>query len=185
MPIMPPSANYHHNAHPQAKTVQINLIWNEPAQWLLNSCVCKIPEARITPNGTPLYPHGQMTMTLNIYMPSHSNGHDVWGESAQWFLSYGIFEIPGTLITPMGMLIMPPWSNDHDVTHLQAKTILMNLIWSESAQWLLSSHVYKIARTLIIPMWTSIMPPWANDHNIAHLHANTVPMDLIWSESAQ
>ena len=36
------------------------------------------------------------------------------------------------------------WANDHDVAHLQAKTIPMNLIWSESAQWLWSYSIRKV-----------------------------------------
>ena len=34
------------------------------------------------------------------------------------------------------MPIMPPWANDHDAAHLQAKTVPMKLIGSKSAQWL-------------------------------------------------
>ena len=66
------------------------------------------------------------------------------GESAQWLLSSGVRKIPGALIMPMDMPIMPIWANDQDVAHLQAKTVPMNLIWSESAQWLLSCHVHKV-----------------------------------------
>ena len=31
------------------------------------------------------------------------------------------------------MPIMPPQANDHDIAYLQAKTVPVNLIWSESA----------------------------------------------------
>ena len=36
-----------------------------------------------------------------------------------------VIKIPRVLITPT----MPRWANDHDVVHLQAKTVPMNLIW--------------------------------------------------------
>ena len=35
-------------------------------------------------------------------------------------------------------------ANKHDVAHLQAKTVPMNLIWNESAQWLLSNGIQKL-----------------------------------------
>ena len=53
-------------------------------------------------------------------------------ESSQWLLSSDIFKIPETLITPMNMPIMPPWANDQDIAHPQAKMVPINLIWSES-----------------------------------------------------
>ena len=31
----------------------------------------------------------------------------------------------------MGTPILPPWAKDHDVAHLQAKTVPMNSIWSK------------------------------------------------------
>ena len=109
----------------------------------------------------------------------------ICSESAQWFRSPSVQKIPGTLIMPMGMPIMPPLANDHDVAHLQGITVPMNLIWSESANWLLSYSICKILGGLIMPMGMPIMPPWANNHDIAHLQARTVPMSLIWSKSAQ
>ena len=92
---------------------------------------------------------------------------------------------PETYFTPKGTPIWHAWANDHDVAHLQAKTVPMNLIWSESSQWLLSSSVPKIPKALITPIGTPIWPPWANDYNIAHLQAKAVQMHLIWSESSQ
>ena len=83
------------------------------------------------------------------------------------------------------MPITPPLENDHVIAHLQAKTVPINLIWSESAQWLWSSSIRKIPRALIMPMGMPIMPPWANGHAVAHLQATAVPMNLIWNESAQ
>ena len=92
---------------------------------------------------------------------------------------------PETYFTPKGTPIWHAWANDHDVAHLQAKTVPMNLIWSESSQWLLSSSVPKIPKAFITPIGTPIWPPWANDYNIAHLQAKAVQMHLIWSESSQ
>ena len=65
------------------------------------------------------------------------------------------------------------------------KTVPKNLIWSELAQWLLSSDVHKIPRAFFMPMGMPNMPPWAYDHNAAHLQAKTNPMNVIWSKSAQ
>ena len=83
---------------------------------------------------------------------------------------------------PMGMPIMPEWAIDHDVAQLQAKTVQMNLIWSESDQWLLSYGIRKIQRALIMPMGMPIMPEWTNDHHVAQLEAKTIQINLIWSE---
>ena len=55
----------------------------------------------------------------------------IWSELALWLLSSGICKIPGALNMPMGKPIMPLWSNDHDVVHLQVQPVQMNLIWSE------------------------------------------------------
>ena len=86
---------------------------------------------------------------------------------------------------PMGKPIMSPWANDHDVAHLQAKTVLMYLIWSESAQWLLNSGIHKIPGALIMPMGMPIMPVQENDQDNTHLHAKVVSNNMIWRESAQ
>ena len=87
-----------------------------------------------------------MTRMLHIYRPKNL----ILGESAQWLLSFGVRKIPGALIIPMMPMGMPiiyiyieRETNDQDVAHLQAKTVPMNLIWSESAQWLLSHGVRK------------------------------------------
>ena len=54
-------------------------------------------------------------------------------DAAQWVLmSSSIHKILRALMH-IGMPIRPWWANNHDVAHLQAKTVLMNLIWSESA----------------------------------------------------
>ena len=77
------------------------------------------------------------------------------------------------------MLIMPPLADDHNVAYPEAKTVPMNLIWSESTQWLLSSSTRKIPGDFIMPMGMPIMLQWANDHDIAHLQAKAVPLNLI------
>ena len=109
----------------------------------------------------------------------------IWCESTQRLQSSGIHKIPGALIMPMGMPIMPSWAIDHDVTHVQAKTFPKNLIWSESAQRLMSSGVGKIPRAFIMPMGMPIMPPWANAYDVAHVQPKTVPINLIWIEWVQ
>ena len=77
--------------------------------------------------------HGLMPMILRISMPTVPMNF-IWSESANEWLSYSIRKIPGALITPIGMPVMPPWVNNHGVAaHLQTKTLPMNLIWSESA----------------------------------------------------
>ena len=126
-------------------------------------------------------------------MHSWTNDHDVahlqaktapmnliWSKSAMWLLSSSVHKIPGALIMPMVMPILPPWVNDHDIAHLQAKTIPMNLIGNESTQWLQSSNVPKIPVFFIVmPMGMPIMPPWANNHGTAHVQAKTVLKNLI------
>ena len=103
----------------------------------------------------------------------------IWSEWAQWLLSSGICNISGALITPMGMPIMPPWANYHHNAHPQAKTVQINLIWNEPAQWLLNSCVCKIPEARVTPNGTPLMPPWANDQNTEHLYAKTVPMGMM------
>ena len=81
------------------------------------------------------------------------------------------------------MPMWPRWANDHDVAHLQAKTVPMNFIWSELAQWMLRSGVRKVFRALITPVGIA---NWLHCvHDTSHVQAKTVPMNLIWSESAQ
>ena len=154
-----------------------------------------------THNFQPLYViiPGPLIMPMDMpIMPSWANDHAVGhlqtkmdpmnlisSLSAQWLLSFSFRKIPGALIMPKGMPIMPPWANDHDVAHLQVKTVTMNLIWIKSSQWLLSFSICKIPGAIIMPMGMPILPSWANDHDIAHIQAKTVPMNLIWSESAQ
>ena len=103
----------------------------------------------------------------------------IWSELDQWLQSYGVRKIRRALIMPMGMPIMPEWAIGHDVAQLEARTVQMNLIWSESDQWLLSSGVHKIPRALIMPMGMPILPQWANNRDVAQLEAKTVQMNLI------
>ena len=109
----------------------------------------------------------------------------IWSESDQWLLSYGVRKIPGAFLMPMGMPMMPEWACDHDVAQLEAKTVQMNLISSESDQWLLSYGVRKIPGAFLMPMGMPMMPEWACDHDVAQLEVKTVQMNLVWSESDQ
>ena len=77
------------------------------------------------------------------------------------------------------------WTRCQAVAHLQTKAVPQDLIWNESAQWLRSSSVRKIPEAFITPMDMPIMPPWANDHGVAHLQTKTVRTNLIWSDSVQ
>ena len=102
----------------------------------------------------------------------------IWSQSVQWLLISGIRNIPEALIMPMGAPMWALWENDNDIAYLQAKTIPMNLIWSESAQCLLSyGSVRKIPVAYVAP--TGEWP------YVAHVQVETVPVSLIWSESAQ
>ena len=188
IPLGSDGVNHHDVAHLRTKTVPMNLIWRESAQWLLSSDICRIPGALITPMDMPI-------------MPPWTHDHDVAhlhakavqinlirSEPAQWLLISSIRKIPGALILPMGTPVMPPWANNHYTAHLHVMTASMGLISSESAQRLLCSGVRKILRAFIKPMGRPIIPPsspWANYHKVAHLQAKAVPMNLIWCESAQ
>ena len=168
------------------KTVPENLIWSESAQWLQSSSIPKIPGALITPMDIHIMPPWQMTMTLYIYGRRRFQWTWLfWSERIQWLLSSDIHKISGARITPMVMPIMPPWVKDHDVAHVQAKTIPINLIWSELVSWMPSSSGHKIPGAFITAMGMPILPPWANDHRDAHLQTKTVPMNLILSKLAQ
>ena len=139
--------------------------------------VNKIPRVLITPT-RPQWANDQCVAHLQAKtVPMNL----IWSESAWWLLSYGICKIPGALIMPIGMPIMPIWVNNQDVAHLKAKKVPMNLIWSELVQWLLTSSIRKIPGAFIMPMAMPIMPPWANNKDFAHLQAKTVPKNLIWS----
>ena len=74
---------------------------------------------------------GQLTELIVHIIPL---GQDLYSHQfllAQWLLSSGVRKVPGAVITAMDMPIWARWANDHDVAHLQAVTVQMNLIWSE------------------------------------------------------
>ena len=98
-------------------------------------------------------PEEQMTMALHMYRPRWFQW--TWFEvnPPDGLLSTGICRIPGALITHMGMLMWLQWVNDHDSAHTQTKMVPMNLSWSESAQWLLSSIVHNSL------YWTGLLEP--------------------------
>ena len=109
----------------------------------------------------------------------------ICSESAQWLLSSGVCKISRAFITPMGMPMRPRWANDYSVAYLQAKAVPMNFIWSESTNWLLSNGVSKVPRALIMLVSMAMWPWWTNDHEVAHLQAKMISMNLIWSESVK
>ena len=93
----------------------------------------------------PLSPHGQMTITLHIDRLRwfQWTWFQVNRPSGCWVLASARFQkpllqIPGALVMPMSTAIWPQRASDHDVVHLETETVPMNLIWSESAQGLLS-----------------------------------------------
>ena len=87
----------------------------------------------------------------------------IWSESAQWLLSSGVGKIPRAFIMPIGMPIMPPWANAYDVAHLQPKIVPINLIWSESAQGLLSYGICKVWAGRIDGRMDRWMKEWTNE----------------------
>ena len=87
---------------------------------------------------------------MHIYRPRHFQR--TWF-GVNWHIGYWVptrarfqkplFQISEALIMPMVMPMIPPSANCYDVAHLQVKTVAMNLIWIESAQWLLSYGICK------------------------------------------
>ena len=134
-------ATNHDLALLQTKTVPMNLFWSESAHWLLDYGIRRIPGALSRPWVCLLWPYGQITTDLALLQAKTVPMNLIWSESAQWWWSSVVRKISGVLITPMGMPIMPTSANDYAVAHLQAKTVPMNLICSESAQWLWGSGV--------------------------------------------
>ena len=51
---------------------------------------------------------------------------------------------PWRIPRPVNKVLKAWRANEHHVTHLQAKTVPMNSIWSESVQWLWSYSVCKV-----------------------------------------
>ena len=162
----------------------INFVWSKLAQWLLSSDVRKIPWALIMTLGMPIMPMGKWQRRCTSTDQDGSNALDmelidpVVAKFRRLLDSRGLYHA-------QGMPIMPPWANNYNVAHLQAKTVPIHLIWNESALWLLSSGVRKNPRALIMPMDMPIMPVWANDQYAEHIQTNTFPSNLIWSESGK
>ena len=70
------------------------------------------------------------------------------------------------------------WANGHGIAHVQAKTIPMDLIWTESVQWLLINGVHRVPRA---PAHVVPISKWPQCHTYT---GKMVPMNMIWSESA-
>ena len=70
------------------------------------------------------------------------------------------------------------WVNDHDIAHVQSKTIPMDLIWTESVNWLLINVVRKVPRA---PAHVDQISKWPRHHTST---GKMVPMNMICSESA-
>ena len=147
----------------------------------------KIPIAHITPM-RPWWANDQDVARLQTKtVPKNL----IWSESAQWLRSYSVRKISGALITPMGVPIMPPWANHHYVAHLQAMTVPtwfgVNRLsgYKVTASAIFQSPLLQIPGALITPMDMPMWPQRASGRDVAHLEAETVPIDLIWSESAQ
>ena len=143
----------------------------------LSGCGVKVSarfqEPSLRPWVCPLCPHGQITITLHIYRPrrfqrtwfgvNRLSGYKV---TASAIFQSPLLQIPGALITPMGMPIWPQRAIGRDVAHLEAETVPIDLIWSESAQWLLSYGPDQRAdrRTERRVDWR-----WGGGHSIIHL----------------
>ena len=116
-----------------------------------------------------------MTLTLHINRQRRFKwnwfGVNLFGGS--WVSASARFQ---ALIVPLVIRMWPRLANDHDVSHTQARTLPMKLIWSESAQWLLSSSVCKFSRALTTPLGTPMWPWWAC--HAPRLQTKTAPMKL-------
>ena len=128
---------WHGVAYLQAKTVPMNLIWSELAQRLMSSSARKVPRAFIMPMGMPMWlptandhdaTHVQ-TKTVPMKLILSELAQCLWGSCIQKFKLRETIYVHGTFMWPW-------WANNYDVAYLQAKTVPMNLIWSEPAWWL-------------------------------------------------
>ena len=117
----------------------MNLNWSESAWWRLSSGLCKTPGALFMSMGMPVWAR-------------FANDH--------YFAHLQPSTAQGSLFMPMCTTMRPWWANDHDVAHLQTKTVPMNLIWSESVQWLLSSGICNVnfQETSLCP-WAHLCGP--------------------------
>ena len=199
--MKPQWANDQDVAHLQAKVVPKNLILSDSAQRLWSSSAHKILGALITPMGAPIMPPGQWPWRCTFKGRDSSNKlNSEWlgpvvvafrrlqdylchyNAHGHAHYSSSVRKILGALFKPIDTPVMAPWTNEHDVAHLQPNTVPMNLIWSESAQCLQRSGVRKIPGALITPMGTPITPPWQKNCDVAYQQAKTVEkLDLEWS----
>ena len=171
----------------------MNYIWCGSAQLFLSYGFHKIPGAFV---GTMWARWANDYNIVNV-LDKADPMNLIWSESAQWLLSSGIckfqecpcirqdgsieldLEWMGPVDADYLNTTWARWANDHDVAHLQAKTFPMNLIWGESAQWLLSYDIYKFPRALIMSVGKPMWPQWANGHDETHVQAKTIPMNSI------
>ena len=96
---------------------------------------------------------------------------------------------------PMGAPVMPPWANDYEFAHLWAKRVPMNLIWSGSAQWLLSCRIHKISKTPIMPMGMPFQTPgvyhchqitlWSRERPKSQMHRNNPQMRNLFCNNVE
>ena len=116
-----------------------------------------------------------MTLTLHINRQRRFkwNWFGVNLSGGGWVSASARFQ---ALIVPLVIPMWPRLPIDHDVSHTQARTLPMKLIWSESAQWLLSSSVCKFSRALTTPLGTTMWPWWAS--HAPRLQTKTVSMKL-------
>ena len=95
-----------------------------------------------------------------------------WSKLAQWLLSSDVRKIPWALIMTMGMPFMPmgKWQRRCTSTDQDGSNALdMELIEPVVAKF----RRLQDSRGLYHAQGMPIMPPWANNHNVAHLQANT------------
>ena len=113
--------------------------------WRLPRPVNKFPRALNKAVGMPMWSRGAndhdiahvQAMTVPMIL--------IWSELAQWLVSpQGVHKVSRALIKPVHM---PTWSRrsyDHDNAHIRAKMVPVNLICSESTQWLPSCVVRTV-----------------------------------------
>ena len=110
----------------------------------------------------PCGPDWQITMQLHIYGPRWFQwswfGVNLTGGAV--VAEFQHLMVWKELIVSVGMPMRPWWANDHDVAHPESRRVPINLIWSESAKWLLSSAIHKVPRALILPVvWHTHVAP--------------------------
>ena len=162
----------------------MNFIWSESAKWLLSSSVRKIPGALITPMGTPIALIGKWPWRCTSTGQDSSNELDL-----DWI---------GLVVTEFRIRRDSPYhahGHAHYVLMGKCPWRCMYMYSPRQFQWTWSGvnrpsgcRVLASARfqePLSRPWARPLYPSWANDHDVAHLHAKTVPKNLIWSASAK